>query len=160
LRRDRSSWLLTVGEAGEMKSRIIVYLIAIITQGAPVVTYPEDDFKLFVALTTSDTQTQLMALVLTTQVTRQKGTAQILLCSSAGDLALKGSKEAVLKPLNKSPQMLLKSLIASGVTVQVCPLYMPNKGLTADDLIEGVTEAKPALIAEKLQERGVKLFTF
>lgn len=43
----------------------------------------------------------------------------------------------------------------NGVKVQVHPLYLPNKDITAESLIDGVTEAEPALIAQKLLERGV-----
>ena len=43
---------------------------------------------------------------------------------------------------DKSPQMLLKNLIKKGVTVEVCPLFLPNKGAAPDKLIEGVTVAK------------------
>ena len=143
-----------------MRSRKILCLIAIITICTPFRAFSGEDDKLFLVLTTPDAQTQLMAMVLTTKVSRQQKLDQILLCGAAGDLALKGSEEVILKPKNKSPQMLLKSLIESGVTVQVCPLYMPNKGISAEYLIDGVTEAKPSLIAEKLLEHGMKLFTF
>ncbi|MCG8374848.1 MAG: DsrE family protein, partial [Chlorobiales bacterium] len=77
-----------------------------------------------------------------------------------GELALKGSKQTMLKPLEKSPQMLLKNLVKKGVTVEVCPLFLPNKGISPDNLIEGVTVAKPPVVAEKLREKGIKLFTF
>ncbi len=66
----------------------------------------------------------------------------------------------MLKPFDKSPQMLLKKLIQKGVTVQVCPLFLPNRGGSSENLIEGVTVANPSLIAEQLRESGIKLFTF
>jgi len=69
------------------------------------------------------------------------------ICGAAGDIALIGSEEVVLKPINKSPRMVLKFLIENGVTVQACPLYLPNKGISAEDLIDGVTQARPPLVA-------------
>jgi len=135
-------------------------LIAFMSIGAPCHVVAEEDYKVFIALTTPDAQTQTMALVLATQINRQQKVDQILLCGPAGDLVLRNNENIVLKPINKSPQMLLKSLIESGVTVQVCPLYMPDKGVSGADLIDGVTEAKPPLVAERLLARGVKLFTF
>jgi hypothetical protein len=56
--------------------------------------------------------------------------------------------------------MLLKGLIESKVTVEVCPLVLPNKGLTPFDLIEGVSVAAPPIVAEGLLAPGIKLFTF
>jgi predicted peroxiredoxin len=126
----------------------------------PLKSYSEEDCKVFVVLTTPDIQTQLMALVLTTQMSKRGELEQILFCGPAGELAIKGSKDVLLKPINKSPQMLLNSLIENGVRAQVCPLFLPNKGLTADALIDGVSEAKPPLVAQRLLEHGVKLFTF
>jgi predicted peroxiredoxin len=100
------------------------------------------------------------ALVLTTEVFRQHKAIRILLCGPAGDLALREGEERIVQPINKSPQMLLRSLIERGVTVQICPLYLPNRGASADELIEGVTRAKPPLVAEQLLREGVRLFTF
>lgn len=115
---------------------------------------------LFVVVTSSNPQNQMMAMVLTTQALLKGKTVQVLLCGPGGDLALKDGKEVMLKPKNKSPQMLMKALIEKGVDVQVCALYLPNNAKTAADLIPGVTPAKPPEIAEALLEPGVKLFTF
>ena len=121
----------------------------------------DDDIKgLFVVVTTPDAQTQMMAMVLSTKTVEQGKSVRMLLCGPGGELALKDSKQTVLKPLEKSPQMLLKNLVKKGVTVEVCPLFLPNKGASPDNLIEGVTVAKPPVVAEKLREKGIKLFTF
>jgi predicted peroxiredoxin len=115
---------------------------------------------LFVVVTSPETQTQMMAMVLAIQAEMKGKTVQVLLCGPGGNLALKETKEVILKPKNKSPQMLMNSLIDKGVKVQVCALYLPNKGKTLADLIQGVTPAEPPEIAEALLEPGVKLFTF
>jgi len=81
-------------------------------------------------------------------------------CGAAGDIAFSGSEEVILKPINKSPRLILNSLIESGVTGQVCSLYLPNKGISAAELIEGVTQAKSPLVAKMLLEHGVKVVTF
>jgi len=143
-----------------MVSRKILYLTAITFICAPFRVLPDEDCELFLVLTTADTQTQLMALELTTQLTQDQQSVQILLCGAAGDIAFNGSEEVILKPINKSPRMILKSLIESGVTVQVCSLYMPNKGISAEELIDGVTQAKSPLVAKMLLEHGVKVVTF
>jgi predicted peroxiredoxin len=121
----------------------------------------DDEAKgLFVVVTSPDAQTQMMAMVLSTKTVEQGKSVRMLLCGPGGELALKDSKQVMIKPLDKSPQMLLKNLIKNGVTVEVCPLFLPNKGATPDMLIEGVTVAKPPVVAGKLREEGVKLFTF
>ena len=101
-----------------------------------------------------------MALELSTHLTKDQQSVQILLCGAAGDIAVKGSEEVILKPINKSPQMVLKSLIENGVTIQLCSLYMPNKGISGEDLINGVTQAKSPLVAKMLLEHGIKVVTF
>jgi hypothetical protein len=121
----------------------------------------EDETKgLFVVVTTPDVQTQMMAMVLSTQTINQGKSVRMLLCGPAGELAVKNSEQTMLKPLNKSPQMLLLGLIKSGATVEMCPLFLPNKGADAAVLIDGVSIAKPPVVAQKLREEGVKLFTF
>jgi len=123
----------------------------------------DDEAKgLFVVVTTPDAQTQMMAMVLSTQTVKQGKSVRMLLCGPAGELAVKNSPQTMLKPIQKSPQMLLQGLIKSGVIVEVCPLFLPNKAEAADAsiFIEGVSIAKPPVIAEKLREDDVKLFTF
>lgn len=121
----------------------------------------DDETKgLFVVVTTPDAQTQMMAMVLSTQTINQGKSIRMLLCGPAGELAVKNSAQTMIKPLNKSPQMLLLGLIKSGATIEICPLFLPNKGADAAVLIDGVSIAQPPVVAEKLREEGVKLFTF
>ncbi len=114
----------------------------------------------FVVITIGYAQTQLMAMSLSTQVKLKGKTIRILLCDAAGELAIKGSRETVLKPIDKSPQMLMKALIDQGVKVEVCPFFLANKPATPADLIDGVSVAQPPLIADAMLEPGIKLFTF
>jgi intracellular sulfur oxidation DsrE/DsrF family protein len=51
-------------------------------------------------------------------------------------------------------------LIENGVTIQLCSLYVPNKGISGEDLINGVTQAKSPLVAKMLLEHGIKVVTF
>lgn len=128
---------------------------------APVsATSVETTRGLFVVITEAEPMTQMMALVLSTQTVAQGKRVQILLCGPGGDLAIKNSRQILMKPMNKSPQMMLQDLIAKGVKVEVCPLYLPNRGKAETDLINGVSVAKPPVVAENLREEGIKLFTF
>lgn len=115
---------------------------------------------LFVVVTSDDPMTQMMAMVLSTQTLTQGRSVRVLVCGKAGELVLKGSKEKLFKPLDKSPQMLLKGLIAKGVKVEVCPIYLPNTGKQPSALIDGVTVAQPPAVAAAMAEDGIKLFTF
>ncbi|UWX58479.1 DsrE family protein [Chlorobaculum sp. MV4-Y] len=115
---------------------------------------------LFVVVTSDDPMTQMMAMVLSAQTLNQGRSVRVLICGKAGELVLKGSKEKLFKPVNKSPQMMLKELMAKGVKVEVCPLYLPNTGKQPSALIDGVTVAQPPAVAAAMAEDGIKLFTF
>lgn len=112
--------------------------------------FAEDNKGLNVVLTASDAQTQMMAMVLSMMTIKQEKAVNITLCSSAGDLAVKGKESPLLKPKNKSPKMLLQGLIKSGAKVEVCPLYLPNANLDKSVLLDGITVAKPQEVAKQL----------
>ncbi len=109
--------------------------------------------NLLTILTTPVPQTQLMAMVLSMQSLKQGSKVDILLCGPAGDMALKkapASVTAAQKPKGMSPQKLMQIIMQKGGTVGVCALYLPNKGIQADALLEGVGRAKPPAMAGKL----------
>jgi len=62
-----------------------------------------------VVLSSPDTMTQGMAMVLANQMQAQGGQVDILLCDKAADLALKGAGGDALKPNNVTPAQLLLS---------------------------------------------------
>ena len=111
-------------------------------------------------VTSPDAQTQMMSMVLSTQSFKKGANVSILLCGPGADITVKGSKETKFKPIDKSPQMLLKGLVENGVSVQICPLYLPSKDLTIDALIPGVTQANPSAIADQMIQPGTKISTF
>lgn len=116
--------------------------------------------KMQFIVTSPDAQTQMMAMVLSTQSMKKGADVSVLLCGPGGDLALKGSKGTVFMPIKKSPQMLLKGLIKKGVEVQVCPLYLPAKGLNIKALVDGVTKAKPPVVAAGMIKEYTEVVTF
>ena len=121
-----------------------------------------DDVKteLFVVVTSPEPQTQGMAMVLSIQALKQGATVQMLLCGPGGDIAVKNAPQTALKPRGVTPQGMLAKLIDMGVRPQVCALYLPNKGKSAADLIEGVGVAKPPEIAAVLLADRTRLLTF
>ena len=122
--------------------------------------FAEQAKGLNVVLTSADTQTQQMAMVLSMMTLKAGKEVNMVLCSKAGDLAIKGMKSEVLKPLDKSPKMLLKAIIGKGANVKVCPLYLPNSDKSSSDLMDGIGEAKPQNVAKKLLDKDFKVLSY
>lgn len=141
--------------------KYMLILIMVFLMAAPSIgKSSETDETLFVIVTTEDPMTQLMSMVLATQMTQKGKNTEILLCGEAGGLALMNSKEIFFKPQNASPQMLLKGLIKKGVKVEICPPYLPNKEKTSSDLIGGVSVANPSKVADKLLRKDIKILSY
>lgn len=123
---------------------------------------PNTDAMLAI-ITSGDAETQLMALVLTKSAKAAGQAPRILLCSAGGDLALvapPASATAPLQPQGASPQGELKGLIGAGVQVDVCAIYLPNRSLGPEPLIEGVGVAKPDDIGRLIASPDVRLLSF
>ena len=122
-----------------------------------------DDEKLVTIVATAEPQTQLMAMVLTMQSVMKGADARILLCGPGGDIALvdaPDSATAPQKPKSMSPQSLMSAIMEKGVPVEVCAIYLPNKGVGPDALLPGVGVAKPPAIAEAIMADDVRLLSF
>lgn len=118
---------------------------------------------LVTVITSEHPQTQLMAMVLTTQAVEQGADARILLCGPGGDLALIDAPEgatAAQPPRGASPQGMLEALMTRGVTVEVCAIYLPGLGAEADVLLEGVGVAQPPAMAEALLAQETRVWSF
>ena len=115
---------------------------------------------LLVIVTTEDPLTQLMSMVLATQSIVKGARVEVLLCGKAGELALRDSQEVFLKPNNTSPQMLLRNLISSGVKVEICPPYLPHADKNVQDLLDGVSVAKPPQIADRLIDENTNILSY
>lgn len=119
--------------------------------------------NLVTVLTASDAQTQLMSMVLTMQAMQQGSKTHVLLCGPAGDLALKeapASATAPQKPRGMSPQGLMQKIMESGGTVEVCAIYLPNKGVGQEALLDGISPAKPDEMAGRLLADNTRLLSF
>lgn len=131
------------------------------TAAAPA--HASDRADLVTVLTSADPQTQLMSMVLTMQALKQGAQTYILLCGPGGDLALKDAPApatAPQQPKGMSPQGLMQKILASGGTVEVCAIYLPNKGTGAGSLIDGVTVAKPPAMAARLLGDDTRILSF
>lgn len=114
----------------------------------------------YVIVTSPENQTQGMALVLTTQMVEQGQSARILLCDAAGELGIAAYDPPKLAPRDVSPKDMLMGLMARGVPVEVCAIFLPNSDHEEADLLEGVTVAQPPAVAAMLIADGVRWFTF
>jgi hypothetical protein len=122
-----------------------------------------DKPNLVTVLTAAEPQTQLMAMVLTMQSVQQGAKAHVLLCGPAGDLALKEapvSATAPQKPKGMSPQGLMRKIMGTGATVEVCAIYLPNKGAGPEVLLEGVSPAKPGPMAARLLAEDTRIMSY
>ena len=119
--------------------------------------------RMLVVLTSADTETQAMTLVLSNQVAKSGKPVHLLLCGPAGDIALAkppADAERVITPKGMTVLSLLKGLQAKGAAVDVCAIYLPNRKLEASALAEGVGVARPPAIAAEMVDDDTRLFTF
>lgn len=117
--------------------------------------------KALVLVNSGDTQTQGMAMVLSGAMLAQGADVRLLLCDAAGDMAVKENQGETLKPFNATPGERLQGLINDGVVVELCALYLPNSGLAAEDIIDGVNpRAQPPEIARLMLQNDTKVFSF
>ena len=142
-----------------MKKTISIILASMIALPSIAIANEKAN-NLMVIVTTDNSVTQLMAGVLALHSKKQGANVEMLYCGKAGDLVIKGSKEVILKPKSKSPQMLIKKLIKMGTKVTVCPPYLPNAHKTKADLIKGVTVAKPPKIAATILDKDTKILSY
>ncbi len=125
--------------------------------------HAEDTPNLVTILASGEPQTQLMSMVLSMQAMQQGAETHILLCGPAGDLALKDAPTpatAPQEPRGMSPQGLMQKIMASGATVEVCAIYLPNKGVGAEALLEDITAAAPPAMAARLLAPNTRIMSF
>lgn len=133
------------------------------TSAVTPTTTTESADTMLTIITSPDPETQLMALVLTRSAMEAGERPHILLCSAGGDLALMdapASATAPLQPKGASPQGLLKMLLAGGVGVEVCAIYLPNRPFGAEALLEGVGVAKPDDMGARIAAPGETILSF
>lgn len=134
---------------------------AALTLAGALSAQAEGGKTLVTIVTDPDPQTQLMAMVLTMQSAQQGATPHILLCGPAADMALKeapASATAPQKPKGFSPQMLMQKIAGlPGAKVEVCAIYLPNKGAGPEVLLDGVGVAQPPAMAKAMLEADVSV---
>lgn len=136
---------------------------ALVALGTPV-RADEEARSVVTVVTSPEPQTQLMAMVLTINAVQQGARGHVLLCGPGADLALKDAPASATtpqKPKGMSPQGLMTVLMKKTKTqVQVCALYLPNKGLDASALLDGVGVAAPPAMAKRLIADNTRIMGF
>jgi len=120
-----------------------------------------DTPRVLAVITSADTQAQGMAFVLLGQMRQQGATVEVLLCGAAADIARRDPPAATpLRPMNATPAQMLRNMVAAGVRAEVCALYLPNAGITAEALAEGVRPAAPPEVARRMLAEGTRVMPF
>jgi len=144
-----------------MRKTLTAALLAFAALATPAQADETPD--LVTILTSENPQTQLMSMVLTMQSLKQGAETYTLLCGPAGDLALKAapaSATAPQKPKGMSPQKLMQMIMAQGGTVEVCAIYLPNKGVGPEAMLDGIGMAKPPAMAARLLAEDTRIMSF
>ncbi|MFO7757825.1 MAG: DsrE family protein [Roseovarius sp.] len=145
-----------------MRTLLTAATLGLAALAAPAAQAQEAD-KMVTILATDQPETQLMSMVLTMQSMQAGAEAYVLLCGPGGDLALKEPPESATapqEPRGMSPQGLMQKVMEEGATVEVCAIYLPNKGMEEDALIDGVAAAKPPEVAARLLAEGTRIMSF
>ena len=143
-----------------MKKYVTVFILAAALVSPLKVMAEETVDKVLITLTSSEQQARGMAMVLGNMMQNKGAEVSVLLCDSAGDMALKNQVSEPLKPKNVTPEQLMVKLMSGGAKVDVCALYLPNKGIQLDALLEGVGAAKPPVMAAALLDAETRVFNF
>lgn len=143
-------------------SRLLIIALATVLLVMPV--HGEDHQsnidEVLLILSDSSLQTQGMAMVLGNAMADKGATVNVLLCDSAGDLALSAYQSDTLKPRDLTPGQMLGRLIQQGASIKVCALYLPNNEHTEADLRDGVGVAMPPEMAAQMLNPDMRIFTF
>lgn len=146
-----------------MKKTIIASVLAL-ALALPAVVSASQASGLNVLVNSGHPQTQAMAMVLSLMtITKHQKQVNMVLCGEAGDLADRNIAGVPIKrPDGKAPSAKdhLKLLIKKGANVQICPLYLPNANKDKSVLLEGITVAKPPVVAGKLLDVNFQNITF
>ena len=131
---------------------------------SPLALQADQAKGLNITINSADPQTQAMAMVLSMMtIKKHNKKVNITLCSKAGDLADKNIKSTPIKRPNgaePTPQDNLKMLIQLGANVEVCPLYLPNASKDKSVLLDGITIARPPMVAARLLDKEFKNLSF
>ena len=140
-----------------------LFAVIAIMNALPVSSAETATRDMLVILTSADRETQAMALILSNQTAGSGIPVNLMLCGSAGDIALKEVPEDARKaitPKGMTVVDLLNALKKKGAKVDVCKIFLPNRKLGADALAAGIGVANPKQIVSQMTAKNTRLVTF
>lgn len=111
-------------------------------------------------LSAEPAESQAFSLILANQMQGSGNAVEVLLCGAAGDMALKAAPAAQVAPVTPqgaSVKALAERFIKQGGKISVCAIYLPNRKLTPEALIEGVAVANPKDMAAKMVNPEIRV---
>ncbi len=111
-------------------------------------------------LSAESAESQAFSLVLANQMQASGNAVEVLLCGPAGDIALKAAPAAVtasITPQGASVKVLAERFLKQGGKISVCAIYLPNRKLNPEALIDGVTVANPKQMADKIVDPAIRV---
>ena len=142
-----------------LKRLTLAAAAAVLSAGAAMA----DDARVVTVVTSEHAQTQLMAMVLSTQAMEQGASLHMLLCGPGGDIALRDAPDsatAAQPPRGASPQGMMMALMERGATVEVCAIYLPGLGADESVLVDGVGVAQPPAMAGAMMDDDAVVWAF
>ena len=143
-----------------MSARSLALLAALSVSVLTVPPAAAAGAKILTLLSSSDAEAQAFSLILANEARGAGHPVDLVLCGPAGDIALKVAPAAATRPVTPtgmSVRALLEKLISQGSKVELCAIYLPNRQLKPDAIIEGVSVGKPAEVAARMADPAVKV---
>lgn len=127
--------------------------------GAGVTAQADEPSRLFVSVTSEDSHTQFMSMVLANQNMAQGQEVRVLLCGPAAKMGTHDFDGEAMQPSGRNAQELLMNLINNGATVETCAIFLPNTDYTEADLIDGVGSANPEEVGAYMAAPNTRYFS-
>jgi predicted peroxiredoxin len=111
-------------------------------------------------LTAENNEAQALTFILANQLQSTGNQVEIVLCGPAGDVALATPPQGALAPVTPqglSVRMLAERFIAQGGKLNVCAIYLPNRKLSPEALMNGVAPTQPKDVAATMADPAVKV---
>jgi hypothetical protein len=116
--------------------------------------------KILTLLSSGDPEAQAFSLILANEARGAGHAVDLVLCGPAGDIALKAAPAAATRPVTPtgmSVRALLEKLVSQDGKVELCAIYLPNRQLKPDAVIDAVSVGKPADVAARMADPAVKV---
>ncbi len=143
-----------------MQVRSLAFLAALSVSALTALPAMAAGQKLLALLSSGDAEAQAFSLILANEARGAGHAVDLVLCGPAGDIALKSAPAAATRPVTPtgmSVRALLEKLVSQGGKVELCAIYLPNRQLKPDAVIEGVSVGKPADVAARMADPAVKV---